>query len=322
MSRRAWAVFLVLSAVWGMPYLLIKIAVEDVSPATLVFLRSGIAALVLIPYALSRGGLRVPRRHWGALAAFAALEMIGPWLLLSWAQQHVTSSFTGVLIAATPIVAIALGLATGETDRPDRVRVGGMVVALLGVALLLGLEVGVDDAAAVVALLLVVLGYAAAPLVVSRSLGAVPAVRVNTWALALAALVYAPIAAPELGGLPSLPGRTVTAVLLLGTLSTALALMLFFWLIRRAGPHRTLVVTFVNPVVAVALGALVADEALTPGTAIGLPLILLGCVLATRRGPGTSAAAPVPEPHGTVRSEAVPGEAVPHETDPEPAVPG
>ena len=283
MSRRGWVLFLAMSVIWGIPYLLIKVAVEELSPATLVFLRCGIAALVLVPLAAYLGGLRAPLRHWKPLLAFTLLEMTGPWLLLAYAEQTLTSSLTGLLVATVPIVSVVAGRVVGEADRLDPLRVAGMVVGLLGVGALLGLDIGGGEVMAVGAVALVVLGYGTAPLIVSRRLGGVSSTGVSAWALLLTALVYLPLAGPRLAdeGLPS--GNVVGAVLALALVCTAAALVLFFALIREVGPNRALVITFVNPAVAVLLGVWLLDEPLTVGTLVGFPLVLVGCVLATRR---------------------------------------
>lgn len=283
MSRRGWALFVAMSVIWGIPYLLIKVAVEELSPATLVLLRTGIAAAFLVPFAAARGELRAPLRHWRPLLAYTLLEMTGPWLLLAYAEQTLSSSLTGLLVAVVPIVAAVAGRLAGEQDRLDAVRVTGMAVGMLGVAALLGLDVGSGELLAVAAVGLVVLGYGTAPLLVTRSLVGVPSTGINAWALLLTAAVYLPFGAPRLAddGVPSMD--VAVAVALLALLCTVAALLLFFALIREVGPNRALVITFVNPAVAVALGIALLGEPLTVGTLVGFPLVLLGCVLATRR---------------------------------------
>jgi drug/metabolite transporter (DMT)-like permease len=282
-SRRGWLLFVAMSVIWGVPYLLIKVAVEELSPASLVLLRCTLAAAVLVPLAAARGELRVARRYWPALAGYTLLEMTGPWLLLSYAEQTLSSSLTGLLVAVVPIVAAVAGRLAGAEDRLDAVRVTGMAVGMVGVAALLGLDVGGGELLAVAAVGLVVLGYGTAPLIVSRSLTGVPSTGINAWALLMTALVYLPVGTPRLveDGLPS--GEAVVAVGLLAMVCTVAALLLFFELIREVGPNRALVITFVNPAVAVALGIALLDEPLSVGTLVGFPLVLAGCVLATRR---------------------------------------
>lgn len=283
MSRRGWALFVAMSVIWGIPYLLIKVAVEELSPATLVFLRCALAALVLVPLAAARGELLAPLRHWKPLLAFTLLEMTGPWLLLAYAEQTLTSSLTGLLVATVPIVSVVASRLVGEDDRLDAVRVLGMALGLLGVAALLGLDIGGGEVVAVGAVALVVLGYGTAPLIVSRKLVGVSSTGISAWALLLTALVYLPLAAPRLAGEGPPSGRVAVAVVTLALVCTAAALVLFFALIREVGPNRALIITFVNPAVAVVLGVWLLGEPVTVGMVVGFPLVLLGCVLATRR---------------------------------------
>jgi drug/metabolite transporter (DMT)-like permease len=282
-TRRGWVLFAVMSLVWGVPYLLIKVAVAELSPPELVLLRCALAAALLLPLAAARGQLRVPRALWPALALFTVLEMTGPWLLISYAEQTLSSGLAGLLVATVPIVSVVAGLLLGEADRLDRTRVAGLVVGLAGVGALLGLDVGGGELLAVGAMALVVLGYGTAPLVVTRRLGGVPGVAVSAWALAATAVVYLPVGLPGLLAGPAPSGRVVGSVVALAVVCTAAALVLFFALIREVGPNRALVITFLNPAVAVLLGIVVLGEALTTGTLVGFPLVLLGCVLATRR---------------------------------------
>lgn len=289
MTRRGWLLFVTMCLLWGMPYALIKIAVEELSPAQLVLLRTGIAALLLLPYAAARGQLRPALRRWRPVLAFAVLELTIPWFLLASAERDLPSSLTGLLIAAVPLVAGFASRLAGQGDRLDAVRLAGLAVGLAGVALLVGLEITGGRRGAVVELAVVVLGYATAPLVLNRYLADVPAAGVIALALAATATVYLPAAAPGLH-VPS--GRVVVAVLVLSLACTAAALLAFFALIAEAGPNRALVITFVNPAVALALGVLVLSERLTTGALVGFPLVLLGCVLATRRSRPASMPAP------------------------------
>lgn len=284
MSRRGWLLFAVMCVVWGVPYLLIKVAVAELAPTELVLCRTALGAAVLLPWAVATRALLPALRAWRPLLLFAVLEMAGPWWLLAHAERQLPSALTGLLVSAVPLVAAVAGRAVGEADRLDRTRVAGLVVGLAGVGLLLGFDVGGGDVTAVAAVGLTVVGYAFGPLVVSRSLRDIPSQGVNAAALTVTALLFLPLGARAYDGLPS--GRVVVAVLVLGLVCTALALVLFFALIAEAGPHRALVITFVNPAVAVVLGLVLLGEPLTVGTALGFPLVLLGCVLATRRNAG------------------------------------
>jgi drug/metabolite transporter (DMT)-like permease len=284
MSRRGWALFVAMSVVWGVPYLLIKVAVGELSPVVVVFGRCVIGAALLLPWTVARGWLRPALRHWPWLLAFTVLEMTGPWLLLSVAETRLSSSLTGLLVACVPFVAAVVARLTGDEDRLTVVRVAGMAVGVVGIAVLLGLDVSGAQLWPLVAVGLTVLGYGTAPIIASRKLGDVPGVAASSIALTVTAVVYAPFAATRLGAVGSASAAALWSVVALGVVCTAVALALFFALIREAGPQRALVITFVNPAVAVLLGVLLLGEPFTLGLGVGLPLVLLGCVLATRAG--------------------------------------
>jgi drug/metabolite transporter (DMT)-like permease len=290
-SRRGWALFVAMSVIWGVPYLLIKVAVGDFSPVVLVFLRCVVGAALLLPWTVARGRLGTAlRQHWRALLVFTVLEMTMPWLLLSWAEQSLSSSLTGLLVAGVPFVAALTARLAGDEDRLSPARVLGMVIGVVGIAALLGLDVGGAQLTAIAAVALVVVGYATAPMVISRKLPDVPGVTASAFALVVTAVGYAPFAVPQLGQVVDAPANAWLSVVALGVVCTAVALALFFALIREVGPQRALVITFVNPAVAVMLGILLLDEPFTLGLAVGLPLVLVGCVLATRRSPECTAA--------------------------------
>lgn len=283
MSRRGWWLFAAMSVIWGVPYLLIKVAVGEFSPVVVVFLRCAVGAVLLMPWTLARGQLRLALRHWRPLLVFTVLEMTGPWLLLSWAEQSLSSSLTGLLVAGVPFVAALTARLAGEDDRLSPVRIVGMLLGVAGIVTLLGLDVGGAQLTAIGAVALVVIGYATAPMIISRKLPDVSGVTASAFALVVTAVVYAPFAVPQLGRVGEASGSVLLSIAALGVVCTAVALALFFALIREVGPQRALVITFVNPAVAVGLGVLLLDEPFTLGLAVGLPLILLGCVLATRR---------------------------------------
>ena len=132
MTRRGWLLFLAMCLQWGIPYLLIKVTVRDLSPPTLVFGRTAIGAVVLLPVTAARGQLRAALAHWRPLVAFTILEMAGPWLLLADAERTLTSSLTGLLIAAVPMVAAVASRVIGDDDRLDRMRALGLVTGFGG----------------------------------------------------------------------------------------------------------------------------------------------------------------------------------------------
>ncbi len=281
MTRRGWLLFGALCVVWGIPYLLIKVAVREISPATLVFLRTALGAALLLPLALRRGELRSLLPHWRAIAAFTVVELAVPWLLLSDAERHLSSSLAGLLIAAVPLVGAILSGVTGGQDRLGGRRVAGLLVGLAGVVALLGLDVSTSSAGAVLEMVVVVAGYAVGPIIISRRLAGLSSRLVMTASLGLCAIGYAPFVLTRLP--PALPSPSaIAAVVVLGVVCTALAFIVFFHLIAEVGPVRATVVTYVNPAVAVALGVTLLGEPLTPGILVGFVLILAGSVLATR----------------------------------------
>ena len=285
MSRRGWLLFLTMSVIWGVPYLLIKVAVDEVTPATLVFVRCVIGAALLLPWTIAKGQLRPALRHWRALLLFTVLEMAGPWFLIAFAEETLSSSLTGLLVAGVPFVAALAARVVGEEERLTPVRILGMAIGVVGIGVLLGLDVEGAQLLPLLAIGLVLIGYAAGPLVVTRALPEVPGVAASSIALFLTAVVYAPFTAGQWGELSEVSAPGWLSLLALGVVCTAVALALFFALIREVGPQRALVITFVNPAVAVLLGVALLDEPFTLGIALGLPLVLVGCILATRRSP-------------------------------------
>jgi drug/metabolite transporter (DMT)-like permease len=291
MSARGWFLFSLMSVIWGIPYLMIKVAVDEVSAPVVVFARTALGAALLLPVALraARRGQPSSRRrprpmprqrlvlraHALPIAAFAALEIIGPWWLLSDAERRLDSSTTGLLIAAVPVLAVVLG-----RDRLGARRWTGLALGLGGVAVLAAPQLGGGSAWAVTEVLLVAVGYAAAPLIAARRLREVPTLLLTVTCLTVAAVLYAPAAAltwpderPSAEALGALAG--------LGAICTALGFIVFFELIREAGTSRAMVFTYVSPAVAVAAGVVFLGESLTPGTVAAFALILLGSFLAT-----------------------------------------
>lgn len=272
-----------MALVWGIPYLLIKVAVGDLSPISLVFVRTGIGALLLVPLAAARGSLAPLRPHWRAVLAYTVIEVTVPWLLLANAERHLSSSLTGLLIAAVPLIGAVLGLLAGGDDGLDVRRATGLAVGFVGVAALLGLDLSRIDPGSVVQVLLVATGYAIGPMIVARRLSGVPALGVVAVSLALTAVVYAPLGAVQLPhAVP--PAPVLASVVVLGAVCTALAFLIFFALIAEVGPLRAQAITYVNPAVALALGVALLGEPFTVGAVVGFGLILLGLLLlATRR---------------------------------------
>jgi drug/metabolite transporter (DMT)-like permease len=289
-SRKGWVLFAVMCLVWGIPYLFIKIAVGEVSVPVVVFARTALGALLLLPLALHsarksgarKGGgqLGTLRRHWRPLVAFAVLEMIVPWGLLSAAERKLPSSLAGLLIAAVPIISVVTARLTGGTERLSPRRWTGLVIGLAGVVLLAAPDLGGGSGLAVAEVLLVALGYATAPLIAARKLADVPALPMTAACLSLGALVWLPAAVltwPH--RVPS--GRALGALAALGVICTAAAFLVFLALIREAGTSRAMVFTYINPAVAVAAGVAFLSEPFTVTIAASFALILAGSLLAT-----------------------------------------
>ncbi|HVT65274.1 MAG TPA: EamA family transporter [Mycobacteriales bacterium] len=284
MSKRGWVLFAAMCFIWGVPYLLIRVAVRDLSPADLVFARTGIAALLLVPVAAWRGVLGGLRGHWKWVLAYTGVELTIPWLLLSSAEEHLTSSFAGLLVAAVPLVGIGITRLLGLQEEMTARRWLGLLIGITGVASLVGLQVGKVDMTAVLEIAFVAVGYAVGPLILSHRLGDAPGLAVVAASLAVTAVVYAPFA---IAGPPHhMSGKVIWSVIGLAVVCTALAFVVFFWLIAEVGPTRATVITYVNPAVAIALGVAVLGEHVTRGMATGFPLVLIGSYFATARKPG------------------------------------
>jgi len=282
--------FALMSIIWGVPYLLIKVADGGVSVPVLVGARLVIGAGLLLPLALRRHQVAALRPHWRWLACYACVEVIAPWALLSDAERHLASSTSGLLIAAVPIIGIALGRLTGRREPMTPARWAGVLTGLAGVALLAGPGALHGQAWPVAEVLLTALGYALGPLIVTRKLAGLPPLGVNAACLTFAAVLYAPAAALTWPSV--LPSWQVLASLAgLGVLCTAFAFVMFFQLIAEVGPVRATVITYVNPAVAVALGVAVLHEPLTAEIIGAFALILAGSVLATRAGRRSAAGA-------------------------------
>jgi drug/metabolite transporter (DMT)-like permease len=282
MSRRSWALFVAMCVIWGLPYLLIRVAVRDLSPANVVFARTAIGALLLVPIAAWRGTIPALRGHWRWVLIYTLVELALPWYLLTSAEQHLTSSLAGLLVAAVPLIGVVLSRLFGNHEPVDARRMTGLLVGIAGVAALVGLDLGQVNMVAVVMVLLVAVAYATGPLILDRHLSDLPSMAVVAASLAITAVIYAPVA---LTSPPShVSGEVIASVITLAVVCTALAFLIFFALIAAIGPTRATVITYVNPAVAIALGVTVLGEPLTSGMLVGFPLVIVGSVLATSHG--------------------------------------
>ena len=281
MSRRALLFFAAMCVIWGIPYLFIRVAVHEMAPPVLVFARTALGAAILLPVALARREVMPALAHWRPLLVFAALEIGIPWIALSSAEQHISSSLAGLLIAAVPLVTTIASPLLGNQEHLGPLNVAGLAVGLAGVAAIVGLDFQASGLVPLLEMAAVVVGYSVAPVVVVRFLNGVPSMGINAVALSLCAVAYAPAAAvlwPH--AIPS-PGA-LGAVLVLAVVCTALGFLCFFALIGEIGAVRATVITYINPAVAAVLGIAVLRESLTLGMAVGFALVLIGSVLATR----------------------------------------
>jgi drug/metabolite transporter (DMT)-like permease len=294
-SRRGWLLFGAMALLWGVPYLFISVAVESISPPAIVAGRTLIAALLLLPFAIRSGALRAAARHWPWVLAFGLVEMAGPFLLLGHAEMTLPSGLTGLLVATVPLFAALIALGGGDRAVLRPARSIGLLVGFVGVAVvvagpgLFGGDIGLLAAGEV---LLVAVLYAIAPFIVARKLADVPSLGTITLSLLMIGILYLPIGLVTQHQVPTLP--SVLALLALAVICTAAAFLAFFALIREVGPVRAPLFTYVNPVVAIILGALVLAEPLTPGLLLGFPLIIVGCWFAATGGRFRLTAAPVP----------------------------
>jgi drug/metabolite transporter (DMT)-like permease len=282
MTRRGLLLFAGMCVIWGIPYLLIRVAVSEISPVMLVFARTSIGALILMPIVIARGGLRGIGAKWIPLLAFAAAEVGLPWVFLFSAEQHISSSLAGLLVSSVPLIGVAIAPLFGNRERMGPLAIGGLALGVVGVAAIVGLDFHASGATPLVQMAVVAIGYALGPAILGRYLKGVPSVSVIGISLAACALVYAPLAAFQWP--TALPGPWVlVSVGVLAVVCTAVAFLLFFELIAEIGPVRSTVITYINPAVAALLGIAILRERFTLGMGIGFVLVLAGSVLATRR---------------------------------------
>jgi drug/metabolite transporter (DMT)-like permease len=274
--------FAAMSVIWGLPYLFIRIAVSDLSPVVLVFARTAIGALILLPVVVWRGELRGLFKSWVPLLAFAAVEIGIPWVMLAGAEQRITSSLAGLLVSAVPLVGVVIATSLGNREHLGGASLAGLLLGVVGVAAIVGFDLRASDWLALVEMGVVVVAYAVGPVIVSRYLNGLPSMAVIAVSLAACAIAYLPFAALQWPrSVP--PTDTVVSVAVLAVVCTALAFVLFFALIAAIGPVRATVITYINPAVAALLGVTILRESFTLGMGVGFVLVIAGSVLATRR---------------------------------------
>ena len=288
MTRRGLALFALMSVVWGVPYLLIKVAVHHLTPAVVVEGRTLVGTALLLPLAVREGRLRPLLQRWRPLAAYTVCELAVPWFLLSNAERRLPSSLSGLLVASVPLISAVLATVAGRRRSPgaapvlDRRGLAGLVIGLGGVAVLLGLDVHGAEMGSVAQVLVVAVGYALGPFIAATYLSEMSSLALAAVSLTLVAVGYLPVALLQRPA--HVPGPSVLAsVVVLGVVCTALAFVAFFELLKEMPPTQATVITYFNPVVAVILGVAVLGEPFKLATAVGFGLILIGSWYATGR---------------------------------------
>ena len=268
---------------WGLPYFFIALAIESFSTPSVVFARTLLGALVLIPYAALTGGLKPALKAWPYVLVFAVVEMVGPWFLITEAQKGIPSGLAGLLVATVPFFVVAI-LAIFLKDRKAlRLRpLSGMVIGFAGVAALVGIDSfsGVIEPLFVLMVIGAALGYAVAPIVANIKLSDVPSAGVIGLSMAIVASLYAPFSLPNLGSeFASATTSSLWALVVLGLVCSAAAFVIFFRLIKEVGPAKASLITYLNTAVALTLGTIFLNEPVTTGILIGLPMIAIGLYL-------------------------------------------
>jgi drug/metabolite transporter (DMT)-like permease len=285
MTRRAWLLFAAMCVIWGIPYLMIKVVVDaGVSAGFLVFARTAIGAVILLPIAIRQGSVRPALARWRPVLAFAAIEIGLSWYLLNSAEEKLSSSLVALLIAMVPLLGTLIAWRLGDRSVLSPTRLTGLAIGIGGVGVVVGLDLtaGGTPMWALGAVFLTAVGYSIAPMIADRKLKDVPGLGVTAVSLTVVALAYLPFAVLQAPA--HLPRFNVLASMVaLGVVCTALAFVCFFALIAEAGAVRATVITYVNPAVALLCGVALLGEKLTAGILIGFPLVLLGSYLATRK---------------------------------------
>lgn len=285
---------MILGAIWGASYMFIKIGLRDLSPGAIAWLRIALAALVLVGLAHARSALGGFAGKLWILVVLGAVQAAGPFLLIGAGQQEISSSLAGILVTSAPLWTALLAIWIDHEERSQGMRLVGLGLGVLGVAVLLGLDLGGsgNELLGASAILLAGLGYAVGGFIAKRQLADLPPIGVAAWVMVASTALLLPVAAAGAPG--ALPGiGPVAAVVALGVLGTGVAFAIFYDLISTVGPARAFIVTYLAPGFAVVYGATLLDESITVATVAGLALILLGSWLAAegrvpsalRRGP-------------------------------------
>jgi drug/metabolite transporter (DMT)-like permease len=269
------------AALWGASYLFIKVALDDISEAGVVCLRTALGAAVLLVLGRRSGALASLRGHGRWIVVIALVQVVAPFLLITFGENHIDTQLAGILVASAPIFTALLAFRLDREELATGWRLVGVLVGIVGVGLLFGVDLTGDSAALLggLMILLASFGYAIGPLQMKRRLQGVPPVATAAVTMTMAALVLTP-AVPFV--IPShTPGLdTIGSLLLLGAAGTGFAFLVFYTLISEVGPGRATVVAYIAPGFSVVYGIVLLGERFTAGTAAGLVLILGGSWLA------------------------------------------
>jgi len=281
--KRNLVMLIGLALIWGASFLFIKVAVRELTPATLILGRLGLAAVTLAlvaPFVVGNGEmLRQLREHWRWLLVVALVNTAIPFWLLSWGETRIDSGLASIIQAAVPIFNALIAFVAFHEVRVTGARLVGVAVGFLGVALLVGAqpEGKVLGALAVVGMAFC---YGLGGLLTGRYLQPVQPIVVALASTAIAAAVALPAGVAQA---PSeMPGwKTIASVVALGIPGTALAYLLFFALITGPGAAYASLVTYLIPPIALAYGAIFLGERFGASALGGLALILAGVALGT-----------------------------------------
>lgn len=284
MSRKGWALFGLVGVLWGVPYLFMKVAVEELATPVIVFSRLFIGAIVLIPLALHQSAIRPALKYWPYIALYAILEMVIPWTLITSAQKELSSGVVALLVATVPIWATLFAHHTGDSTAAHRTRIFGIAIGLVGITFLVGFETlnDVGNIRSLIQVLIASVSYAYAVNMITRKTPGISGIAINGLAMLLSTIIFAPFA---LTHLPTSSPSTnaVLATAGLGVICTAFAFWVFFLVLDEIGAARASLVVYPNTAVAVVLGIFLLDEKITLAIAIGLPLVLVGSYFASRK---------------------------------------
>jgi drug/metabolite transporter (DMT)-like permease len=285
MSRRAYFHFAVSGLFWGIPYLLMKVAVADIPPAVIVCGRVLIGAAILIPIAIHQKVLMDAIRGWRYVLPYAIFEMMIPWILITNAEKKISSGLAGLLIATVPIWSTIFASINGDKTVWHSKRLVGIAVGFVGLVGLVGYEsiFGNSDPLSIAMMLVTAMSYSYAVNMISMKLPDVSGIAINGLAMIFTALVYLPFMITKWPAANTVSTEAALSLVALGIFCTALAFISFFIVMKEIGPARASIGTYVNTAIAVVLGVLILSEPLTIGIMIGLPLVMIGSFLASRK---------------------------------------